>query len=111
MRVPAIALLSMMSFSGAAVEPDTFTGVITDSECNAGNHAIMRMGPTNAECTNACIDAHGASYVLYDGKQTYGLTDQRAPRAFAGRNVTVTGTLDGKMIHVQSITATPERDR
>lgn len=66
----------------------------------------MRMGPTDAECTTACIDVHGASYVLYDGKDVYMLSDQRMPEKFAGQKVKVTGTLDAKTktIRVDSIT-------
>jgi hypothetical protein len=65
----------------------------------------MRMGPTDSECTVACIDAHGALYVLYDGKELYSLSDQRTPEKFAGKKVTVTGTLDPntKTIQVSSI--------
>jgi hypothetical protein len=65
------------------------------------------MGPTNAECTIACNDGHGAPYVLYDGKDTYALSDQKAPAKFAGKKVTVSGTLDAKnkSIQVTSITA------
>jgi len=67
----------------------------------------MRMGPTDAECTNACVSIHGASYVLYDGKEAYTLSDQKTPEKFAGKKVLVTGTLDAKTktIHVDSITA------
>jgi hypothetical protein len=65
------------------------------------------MGPTDAECTKACIDEHGATYVLYDGKESYTLSDQSAPEKFAGKKVTVTGTLDvkKKTIQVDSIAA------
>lgn len=85
----------------------TFTGVITDSMCSDGDHSEMRMGPTDAECTRACITAHGASYVLYDGKQSYTLSDQNTPDKFAGQRVTVTGTLDAKTrtIRMDSIAA------
>jgi hypothetical protein len=67
----------------------------------------MRMGPTDAECTVACVDAHGATYVLYDGKDVYTLSDQRTPEKFAARKVTVVGTLDARTrtIQVDSITA------
>src|SRR5256885_16545041 len=83
----------------------TFTGNITDSMCAAGDHSRMRMGANDAECTIACVAAHGASYVLYDGKATYTLSDQKAPEKLAGKKVTVTGTLDAKTmtIHVDSI--------
>ena len=60
-----------------------------------------------SECVAACIDAHGASYVLTDGATTYGLGDQKAPAAFAARKVSVTGVLDPttKTIAVTSIVA------
>ena len=80
----------------AAPEQQTFTGVITDSECGNAGHAVMRMGPTDAECTIACIQAHGASYVLLVGKNVYGLSNQQLPEKFAGAKVRVTGALDAK---------------
>ena len=89
----------------AAPPKQTFTGVITDSMCEQGDHSNMRMGPTDAECTKACIDEHGASYVLYDGKQAYTLSDQKTPEKFAGKRVIVTGSGDAKAktIQVESI--------
>jgi hypothetical protein len=85
----------------------TFTGTITDSMCADAGHASMRMGPTDAECTVACIEEHGATYVLYDGTNVYALSDQRTPAKFAARRVTIKGTLDAKTrtIQVDSITA------
>lgn len=67
----------------------------------------MRMGPTDAECTIACIQAHGALYVLWDGKEAYPLSDQAAPEKFAGKKVAITGTMDAKTktIQVSSIAA------
>jgi uncharacterized protein DUF5818 len=84
-----------------------FTGTITDNMCAEGDHSRMRMGSTDAECTLACISAHGATYVLYDGKNAYSLSDQQTPEKFAGKKVTVTGSLDAKTktIHVDSIIA------
>ena len=100
----AWTLLAVAALSAGA-RKQTFTGVITDDVCGQAGHAQMRMGPTDAECTLACIGAHGASYVLLDGKVVYGLSDQRTPEQFAGKRVRVTGTLDPKtrMIQVDSI--------
>ena len=97
----------MISTLAAAQAKQTFTGTITDSMCPAGDHSRMRMGSTDAECTLACNSAHGAEYVLSDGKETYTLSDQQTPEKFAGKKVTVTGTLDtkSKTIRVDSITA------
>ncbi len=93
--------------ASAAPPGKTFTGVITDSMCENGDHSHMRMGPTDAECTVACVSIHGASYVLWDGKAAYTLSDQKTPEKFAGKRVTVAGTLDAKTktIHVDSIIA------
>ena len=84
----------------------TFTGFVSDSMCPDGDHTHMRMGPTDGECTTACIDEHGAQYVLWDGKESYTLSDQKTPEKFAGKKVTVTGALNAKTktIQVESIT-------
>jgi hypothetical protein len=85
----------------------TFTGIITDEMCAKPGQAPLRWGPTDAECTLACVDVHGALYVLYDGTNVYALSDQRTPETFAAQKVRVVGTLDvkTKTIHVDSISA------
>ena len=101
----ALCLLLSTVPAAAAPRQQTFIGTITDNMCGSAGHAGMRMGPTDAECTIACIDAHGAVYVLYDGKAVYTLSDQQRPAQFAGRRVKVVGTLDArtKTIQVKSI--------
>jgi hypothetical protein len=93
---PLIISLILMSTLAAAQSKQRFTGTITDDMCPAGDHSRMRMGSNDAECTIACASAHGALYVLYDGKTAYNLSDQKTPEKFAGKKVTVTGTLDAK---------------
>jgi hypothetical protein len=104
----SISSLLVVAALSAAQGKQTFTGTITDNMCAKAGHAQMRMGPTDAECTTACVSIHGATYVLYDGKEVYALSDQRTPEKFAGQKVRVTGTLDAKTktIHVESISAT-----
>ena len=103
---PLIFSLLILVALAPAQGKRNFTGAITDSMCATADHSRMRMGPTDAECTVACVLAHGAKYVLYDGKEVYTLSDQRTPEKFAGQNVTVLGTLDTKTktIQVDSIT-------
>jgi hypothetical protein len=100
-----VSVFALASLS-AAQGNQTFVGTITDDMCAKEGHAQMRMGPTDAECTTACVAAHGAAYVLADGKNVYTLSDQKTPEKFAGKNVRVTGTLDAKTkaIHVVSMT-------
>jgi hypothetical protein len=98
-----ILLLTLVASAPQA--PQTFTGAISDDMCARADHSRMRMGPTDAECTVACVDAHGAEYVLYDGKTAYPLKASQPLAKFAGQKVRVTGTLDAKTgtIHVESI--------
>jgi len=106
MKHVTCSLLAVAALS-AAPGKQTFTGVITDDMCGKAGHSQMRMGPTDADCTVACISAHGAAYVLYDGKEVYTLSDQRTPEQFAAQRVRVTGTLNAKTktIQVESIRA------
>src|SRR5882672_4709713 len=106
MKPLIVSVLALATFS-APPDKQTFTGTITDDMCAKADHAQMRMGTTDAECTKAWISAHGAAYVLFDGKNVYALTDQHRPEKFAGQKVRVVGTLDAKAgtIHVDSMTA------
>ena len=99
-------LLAVASLS-AAPGKQTFIGTVTDDMCARADHAQMQMGPTDAECTLACVNAHGAQFVLFDGKAAYALSDQRTSEKLAGRKVKVTGTLDPqkKTIRVSAMTA------
>ncbi len=104
MKTLLAGLLALVVLSPAQ-KSQTFTGAITDSMCATDGHASMRMGPTDAECTNACVFSHGAFYVLLDGKNIYTLSDQKASGKFAGQKVRVVGTLNAKTqtIDVSSI--------
>jgi hypothetical protein len=102
-----IASLVAFAALSAGQSKQTFAGTITDDMCANADHSHMRMGPSDAECTTACVMTHGSAYVLYDGKTAYMLSDQRTPEKFAGQKVRIIGTLDAKTktIHVDSITA------
>lgn len=102
-----LTILCAFAVLSAAPARRKLTGVVTDSMCERGDHSQMRMGPTNAECTTACVSAHGAEYVLYDGRTAWTLSDQTTPEKFAGKRVTVTGQPDEKTkrILVDSIAA------
>ena len=100
-------LLAVAGLCSAQSGKQTFTGIITDSMCARADHSKMQMGPTDAQCTLACISEHDATYVLYDGKEAFDLSDRQKPEKFAGQRVTVVGTLDAKTktIRVESISA------
>jgi hypothetical protein len=97
-----LAIFAMSAFLAAGA---TFTGVITDDMCGQ-DHAAMKMGP-DPDCVRACTQKHGSKYVLFDGKNTYKLSDQETPAKFAAKKVKVTGTLYEKtgIIKVEKIEA------
>ena len=88
-------ILVWLVFAGALIaadEPRTFTGVITDTLCEA--HHNMK-GHTDADCVKMCVKGSG-QYALFDGENVLKLTDQKNPGKFAAQRVRVTGTLDEK---------------
>ena len=93
----------------AAPSTQTFKGVVTDDNCFKGDHSHMRMGDTDGECAVACVNAHGSSYMLFDGKTAYTLSDQKAPEKLAGQKVIVVGTLDAKAKTIQVSSIAPQK--
>ena len=104
-----VCIILCIIVSSAAPAKRKLTGVITDAMCPNGDHSHMKMGPTNAECTKACVMEHGAEYVLYDGKEAWTLSDQKAPEKFAGMKVTVAGTPDAKTHTIQADSISPAK--
>ena len=90
----------------AAPASQTFTGTITDDMCANADHKDMKMG-SDEKCVTECVKGMNGKYVLYDGKSTYVLSDQKGSAKFAAKKVTVTGTLDSaaKTIKVEKIEA------
>src|SRR5438128_5232490 len=104
-KIIAIAI-ALAALGFAVDEKQTFTGVITDDMCDKADHKSMNMGP-DAKCVAECIKGMSGKYVLFDGKNSYILSDQKTPEKFAAKKVTVSGTLDAKTktIKVDKITA------
>jgi hypothetical protein len=100
MRICALLLIAV-GLCAAADAPTTLTGVIGDDMCE-GDHKAMN-GTDPAKCTAECIKSMHAKYALWVGKDVYVLSDQKKPEQYAGRKVTVTGTLNGKDLQVKSI--------
>src|SRR5271169_3709457 len=73
---------------------ETFTGQITDSLCADGHHLDVIKSEKN--CILTCVKFDGAEFVLYNSetKRIYNMDDQQQPEAFAGQEVTVTGSYD-----------------
>jgi hypothetical protein len=103
LRLASIALLATVALAGNSPK-QTFTGVITDSMC-ANDHKAMNVTPTD-KCVRECVKhSTGVRYVLFDGKKSFALSDQKTPEKFAAKRVKITGTLYEKtnIIQVDSI--------
>jgi hypothetical protein len=101
-----IFVLLVTVATSAAPSTRTFTGTVSDDMCAKADHSQMRMGSNDGECATACVSAHGATYVLYDGKNVYTLSGGVSPERFAGQKVKIAGAVDAKThtIRVDSIT-------
>ena len=87
--------------SKAQANPNTLTGVISDSMCGA-THMLKDKSP--AECVRICVK-DGQSYSLLVGKNVYTLTEHQSELdQLAGQTVTVTGKLNGNTFTVESVT-------
>ena len=85
----------------AAEAPETFTGVVTDTQCGA-KHGMK--GHSDADCVKMCVKGSG-QYALFDGQRVLKLSDQKTPAKFAAQKVKVVGIYDEKTetIKVSSI--------
>jgi hypothetical protein len=98
------------AFAAAGAEPvqqangtaeQTFSGMITDSQCGARHE--QSSGKRPADCARMCV-RNGSKYTLVDGDRKNILEgNEAALDRLAGQRVTVTGTLNGNTIKVSSV--------
>jgi hypothetical protein len=101
----AVVILSTTAFfnlNALAAGKQTFTGEVGDAMCGK-----QHMEGTPAECTRTCV-SKGSKYALIVGEKVYILdaTDKAALAMLdqqAGKNATVTGTLNGDNIEVTTV--------
>jgi len=93
----AFSLLVFGCLSWAADK--SFSGVISDSHCGA-KHAAASADA--ASCVEKCV-AGGAKYVLVSHGKVYQLDAQDKFQGMGGKQVKVTGTLNGDTLTVSSV--------
>jgi hypothetical protein len=104
MAVLVFSVTVLSNLCATAGRKQTFTGEVGDAMCGR-----THMEGTAAGCTRACV-AKGSKFALVVGEKIYILdtTDKTALATLdkqAGKNATVTGTLDGDTIEVSSVAA------
>jgi sugar/nucleoside kinase (ribokinase family) len=95
-----LALLFISACFTAAAQDLKFTGVITDSKCGAKHQGAN--ADQDRKCIQHCVEAgKSVAFILNDGKNSWKLSDRKTPAEFAGKHVSVTGTLDEKTSTIQ----------
>jgi hypothetical protein len=85
-----------------AVAEQSFSGMITDSQCGARHDQYSGKRP--ADCARMCV-RNGSKYLLVNGDQKNILEgNEIALDHLAGQRATVTGTLNGDIIKVSAVT-------
>jgi hypothetical protein len=93
----AFSLLVFGCLSWAADK--SYNGLISDSHCGAKHTATS---PDVASCVEKCI-SNGAKYVLVSHGKVYQLDAQDKFKGMGGKQVKVTGTLNGDTITVSTV--------
>ena len=96
-------LIFSLSITALAGGKQTFTGEVGDAMCGRKHME----GMSAADCTRACV-GKGSKFALVVGEKIYILdtADKAALAALdkqAGKNATVTGTLNGDTIEVSTV--------
>jgi hypothetical protein len=106
--IVAIGLVVPVSAAAQKAPEQTWTGKISDSNCNekhpAGEHDGKKM--TDADCTKVCVKK-GAKYVFVSEGKVYQLANQNSKTiaTHAGQEVKLTGELKGDTITAKTMTA------
>ena len=87
-----------------AAEPQTVTGIITDTMCGA-KHGMVK-GQPDDECVRHCVQG-SREYALYDGAHLWKLSDQKKPAQFVAKRVRVTGAVNEKAQTIKVATIQP----
>jgi hypothetical protein len=93
------------SFCALAAFADPMTGYISDSHCGAKHDSVSA---ANTKCIEGCMK-HGSDPVLVSDGKVSKLDAESAEKAkaFAGKKVTVDGTMEGDTLKINTIQEAP----
>jgi hypothetical protein len=93
------ALALLFTFSAVAAE---YTGYVVDSNC-ATKQGAKAASDAHAGCAAKCIKGGAAAVLVTADGTIYKIADQDKVKDHAGHKVTVTGSLDGDTLKVDSV--------
>ena len=98
-KLLALTVLTL-SFASASAFAESFTGVVSDAMC--AKHPDKASSPDHASCAVECIKS-GSPAVLIVGSKVYQVSNPEKISAFAGKTITVDGSIASDTITVSSV--------
>jgi hypothetical protein len=98
-KIVALTALALTVASASAFA-ETFKGVVSDAMCSSDTAKASKAD--HEACATKCIKG-GDKAVLIVGDKVYNIANQPKVTSFAGKTVTIDGTLDKDTITVASI--------
>lgn len=91
-------LLIVFALAPISVLAANWTGYVVDEKCS-GNKAMW----SNTACADKCIKGGSPAVLVTEDGKVYKLAEQDKVASHAGHKVTISGTLDGDTIKVDSV--------
>ncbi len=98
-RLLALSAIALPLLTGTAFA-ESFTGVVSDAMC--AKNPTKASSPDHAACAKKCIDGGSPAVLIVEGK-VYPVSNPDTLKAFAGKSVTVDGTLADGTLTVNSV--------
>jgi hypothetical protein len=91
-------VLAVFAICAIGAMAEDFSGTIMDAKCST-NKAMK----DNADCAARCIKGGSPAVLVTDEGKIYKIADQDKVVAHAGHKVTISGSVDGDTIKVDSV--------
>jgi len=96
----SLATAALCSFTAFA---DQMTGYVSDAHCGAAHNSVSE---ANSKCIEGCLKKGSDPVLVSDGKVIKFTPDSaKKAREFAGKSVTIDGSMDGDLVKINSIQA------
>ncbi len=91
-------LLPLLGLAAMSAMAANWTGYVVDQGCS-GKKEMW----TNTACVERCVGRGSKLVFVTEEGKVYQVADQDKVKSHGGQKVTITGTMDGDTIHVDSV--------
>ena len=102
MQKVTVALMLVLVFSIGAMAAQ-WTGYVADQSCTTKNGVKAVSSADHAGCAAKCIKGGDAAVLVTEDGKVYKIADQAKVANHAGHKVTISGSLNGDTISVDSV--------